>query len=99
MEDFKALIQSPTPVLANFSREGRKPSKTMDATLEKLKPELEDKVCVVRIDVDVHKDLVSDYYIFAAPTLLLFKDGEVKWRQIGVIAADKLMDKLRRYCK
>ena len=94
---FSELIDSPQPVLVDFSAEWCGPCKMMKPILEELKQKLGDAVTVVKIDVDSNPLAASAYNIQGVPTLILFKNKEIKWRQAGVVPANILESIVKEY--
>lgn len=90
MEKFNELIQSEKPVLVDFFATWCGPCKAMHPVLEEVKTQLGEKVRIVKIDVDQHEDLATQYRIQAVPTFILFKKGEAIWRHSGVIKGSDL---------
>ena len=88
---FSDIIKSNTPTLADFYATWCGPCKTMSPILEDFKNKMGDKVKVIKIDVDKNPKAASAYQVRGVPTLVLFKGGQIKWRQSGVVMAQDLI--------
>lgn len=97
MEKFEDLITLNIPVLVDFFAEWCGPCKTMKPILEELKGIKGERVRIVKVDVDKHKEIAAYYQIQSVPTLMIFKDGKQLWRQSGVMRANDLSMILAEY--
>ena len=94
---FSELIASDKPVLVDFFAEWCGPCKMMKPVLEELKRKVGDKVTIIKVDVDKSPLVASTFNIQGVPTLMLFNNKEIKWRQSGMIPANYLEQVINQY--
>jgi thioredoxin 1 len=88
---FNDLIQSEKPVLVDFFAEWCGPCKMMAPILTDVKSKLGENVKIIKIDVDKNPQISGAYQVQGVPTLMIFKQGKMLWRQSGVVAANQLV--------
>ncbi len=96
-EEFKKLITSDRRVLIDFYAEWCGPCKKMAPYLETMKTEMADSLIVVRINADINQKIAKELSVDALPTLLLYKNGEIIWRNTGYITKENLTDSIKNY--
>ncbi len=87
---FSEIIKGEKPVLVDFSAEWCGPCKMMPPILKELKQLTGEKLIVLTMDIDKNPKAAASYNIHSVPTMILFKQGAIKWRQSGVILATQL---------
>lgn len=91
METFNDIISSDQLVLVDFFATWCQPCKMMHPILEQLKAAVGDKLRIIKVDVDKHNEIAALYRIQSVPTLMLFRNGEVLYRNSGVMDKAELM--------
>ena len=94
---FQELIQSENPVLVDFFAEWCGPCKMMAPILQDVKAEIGDTASIVKVDVDKNPMAANAYQVQGVPTLILFRKGEVLWRQSGVVPKQGLVGVIRKF--
>ena len=97
MNRFQELINDDKPLLVDFFAEWCGPCKVQTPMLKQVKDKMGDQVRIIKIDVDKNQAVAQHFQVLGVPTLILFKKGEVKWRQSGVVPANTLIQLLAQY--
>ncbi|OEK09224.1 thiol reductase thioredoxin [Flavivirga aquatica] len=97
MSKFGKLIDTDVPVLLDFYTEWNDETESMHLTLRDVAAALGDKAKVIKIDVEKNKELAGALRVKALPTLIIYKDGEMKWRQSGELDANTLIAMIQEY--
>ena len=99
MNKFQDIIAGDTPVLVDFFAEWCGPCKMIKPVLEELKKKMGNKIIILKIDLDKNISLSSEYRIQSVPTLVLWKQGEIIWRQSGALSLNELEQVLSSYIR
>lgn len=95
MASFADILNADKPTLVDFSAEWCGPCKMMAPILKQAKDALGDSATILKVDIDKNRSLAEQFQIQGVPTLILFRKGQVKWRQSGVVPADALVKAVR----
>tara|TARA_B100001287_G_scaffold276827_1_gene289825 strand:+ start:3150 stop:3446 length:297 start_codon:yes stop_codon:yes gene_type:complete len=97
MGKFDELINSEKPTLVDFYATWCGPCKMMSPLLEEVATELGESTKIIKVDIDKNRDAAAQYGIRSVPTLLLFKEGEVVWRQSGLPPKNLITESIKKF--
>ncbi|WP_459211281.1 thioredoxin family protein [Aquimarina rhabdastrellae] len=97
MSKFGELISVSAPVLLDFYTEWNDASVAMHPVLRDVAAALGDKAKVIKIDVDKNEELATALRVKGLPTLMIYKEGEMVWRQSGEQDANTLIGLMKEY--
>lgn len=97
MEGFNDIINGETLTLVDFYATWCGPCKMMHPTLEQLKKEMGDNLRIVKIDIDKNMEIANAYNVQSVPTLMLYRRGEILWRQSGAMPLGDLKGVIGQY--
>ena len=95
MSKFNEIINGDKPVLIDFYADWCQPCKMMPPILKEVKDKLGDKIRILKVDVDKNQAISQKWKIQSIPTVMIFKKGEMKFRQAGVLPAQQLIAALQ----
>ena len=90
-ENFNELINKGA-CLVDFYAEWCGPCKMLMPILE----ELDEKINIIKVNVDKHEDLAREYRVMSIPTLIFFKDGEKKEEFVGFRSKEELIQYIEK---
>src|SRR5215218_4651676 len=94
---FHELIHSDKPVLVDFYATWCGPCKTQAPMLEELAGKVGDSAKIIKVDIDKNPQAANQYQVRSVPTLMVFKQGKVLWRQSGVVPTNQLQKILLQF--
>lgn len=97
MSNFNEIINRDKPVLIDFYADWCQPCKMMPPILKQVKSHFGDKLRILKVDVDRNQAIAQKWGIQSIPTIMIFKNGEMKLNQPGVMQANQLINALQPY--
>ncbi|MDX1829446.1 MAG: thioredoxin domain-containing protein [Lutibacter sp.] len=97
MAKFGELISSDIPVLIDFFADWDDEENSLHSILRDVAAALGDKAKVIKIDMDKNETLANALRIKGNPTFIIYKNGEMKWRQSGDQDANTLISLVEQY--
>lgn len=90
----EVVLKSDKPVFVDFWAEWCGPCRMLVPIVSDLEKEFEGKVVIAKVDVDNHQQYAAKYGVRNIPTVLIFKDGEIVDKQVGVAPKNVYAEKL-----
>lgn len=87
---FQETINQDKPILVDFFAEWCGPCKMQAPILDELKTRIGEKAAIIKVDVDKNPAAAAKFGIRSVPTMIIFRKGEIRWRQSGVFQANEL---------
>lgn len=99
MDNFDTLINSKEPVLVDFFATWCGPCQVLAPILKEVKETLGDSIKIIKVDVDKNQALMSNprFQVKGVPTLMLFQNGKMLWRQSGVMSKDEIIRTIKSF--
>ena len=96
-ETFKTIIDGNQPILVDFHATWCGPCKAQAPILKDLSADIKGKARILKIDIDKNQPIAQKYQVRSVPTLILFKNGQLLWRQAGVASKQQLLDIINQH--
>ena len=96
MGKFNDIVKSSTPTLVDFHATWCGPCQAMHPVMDRLKNEMGSQVRILKIDVDKNQEVANKFKVRSVPTFVLFKDGEILCKQIGVMEINTKNKKIKK---
>ncbi|WP_339717841.1 thioredoxin [Cyclobacterium amurskyense] len=95
-KSFSEIIKGDQPVLVDFYATWCGPCKMMQPILTETAGKVGDKAKIIKIDIDKNPMAASRFQVKSVPTLVLFQNGKIVWRQSGVVPAKQLVEVINK---
>ena len=96
-QKFQEIINSEKPVLIDFFATWCQPCRVQSSVLVNVKEQVGDAARIIKIDIDQYPAIASEYNVRGVPTLAIFKNGQLLWKESGVHDVNTLTNLLKQY--
>lgn len=90
------VIESNKPVVVDFWAQWCGPCRKITPVLEQIQNEFIDEIKVVKIDADKNTQSAKEYGVISLPSILLFKNGEVKEVMVGMMPKSAIVSNIKK---
>lgn len=97
MAKFGEIINTPTPVLIQFTMDYNTECEQMSDLLYQVAQEMGSKLTIVKIDIHKNKELCEALRVKTAPTSMVYKNGSMAWKHEGVVDKQSLLMVAKAY--
>lgn len=89
---FDEIINSEKPALVDFYADWCGPCQMLGPILKEVKDTLGDRISIIKINVDNNQEVANHYRVKGVPTMMLFQEGKLLWRQSGVLSKIEIVN-------
>lgn len=94
---FQEIINSERPVLIDFFATWCQPCKVQSSVLTSVKDNVGDAARIIKVDIDQYPAIAAEYGVRSVPTIAVFKNGELLYKESGVHDVNRLTSLLNQY--
>lgn len=92
----KEVVQASGPVLVDFSATWCGPCKKLEPVIHEIAGDYDGRLKVVKVDVDKVPGTAAKFQVMSVPTLVLFRDGQVRDQLTGVVPKRAIAERVDR---
>ncbi|MBR2068728.1 MAG: thioredoxin [Candidatus Gastranaerophilales bacterium] len=92
-----SVLKSEKLVLVDFWAPWCGPCRKMSPVLEQIQNEMIDSIKIAKLDTDKFPAIASEYGVFSLPSMILFKDGDVKEVMVGLMPKSSVVSNIKKY--
>lgn len=93
----EVVLQSDKPVVVDFWAAWCGPCRMVAPIMDQLTSEFEGKAVITKVDVDANQEFAAKYGVRNIPTVLVFKNGEIVEKQVGVAPKATYAEKINAH--